>query len=68
MLKQNLHFVLLELCLQPEYIELIRREIQEIPGPQDADSISRLPLLDSFIKESVRINPLDKSKIGVFPN
>ncbi|KAL8954598.1 MAG: hypothetical protein Q9183_007025 [Haloplaca sp. 2 TL-2023] len=49
-----------------DYIELIRREIREMSSPQDADSISRLPLLDSFIKESVRINPLDKSKIGEF--
>ncbi|KAL8871900.1 MAG: hypothetical protein Q9174_002369 [Haloplaca sp. 1 TL-2023] len=45
-----------------KYVKLIRREIQEISGPQNVDSISRLPLLDSFIKESVRINPLDKSK------
>ncbi len=28
----------------------------------DHDTISQLPLLDSFIKESVRLNPLDKSR------
>ena len=58
---QNLHFVLLELCARPEYVEMIRHEI-EAAGELDYDSINQLPILDSFIKESVRSNPLDKGQ------
>ena len=59
---QNLHFVFLELCSRPEYIELIREEIKEVEDRLDCETVCRLPLLDSFIKESVRLNPLDKSE------
>ncbi|MCJ1475924.1 hypothetical protein MMC13_004588 [Lambiella insularis] len=58
----NLHFVLLELCDRPEYVELIRKEI-ESQEKLDYATISRLPVLDSFIKESVRLNPLDLMSI-----
>lgn len=60
--KQNLHFVFLELCTRPEYVELIRSEIHGIEDRLDHETICQLPLLDSFIKESVRLNPLDKSR------
>ena len=60
-LHQNLHFIMLELCQRPAYLELIREELakQESMG---YSTIARLPILDSFIKESVRLNPLDKSE------
>ncbi|KAL8824241.1 MAG: hypothetical protein Q9191_005189 [Dirinaria sp. TL-2023a] len=59
----NLHFVLLELCSRPEYVELIREEIEQVEGPLDCKTICQLSVLDSFIKESVRVNPLDKMAI-----
>ncbi|MCJ1454854.1 hypothetical protein MMC28_005207 [Mycoblastus sanguinarius] len=59
----NLHFVFLELCARPEYIELIRSEIEGIDDHVDHETICQLPVLDSFIKESVRLNPLDKMAI-----
>ncbi|KAG6990988.1 cytochrome P450 [Physcia stellaris] len=59
----NLHFVLLELCNRPEYVELIRDEIEGLKGHLDHNTICQLPILDSFIKESVRLNPLDKVAI-----
>ena len=58
---QNLHFIVLELCLRPEFVELIRLEIER-QEKLDYETISTLPILDSFIKESVRLNPLDLSK------
>ena len=58
---QNLHFVFLELCSRPEYVKLIREEIGN-QGALDYNGLSKLPILDSFIKESVRVNPLDKSE------
>jgi len=60
--EQNLHFVLLEFCIRPEYVELVRGEIDGLKGRLDHETICQLPILDSFIKESVRLNPLDKSR------
>ena len=59
---QNLHFIFLELCARPEYIELIRSEIEGMKDPLDHEEMCQLPILDSFVKESVRLNPLDKSR------
>ena len=58
---QNLHFVFLELCARPAYVEMIYQEIRTA-GDLNYEGIDRLPILDSFIKESVRLNPLDKSR------
>lgn len=54
----NLHFVLLELCARPEYAQLLRQKIDNL-AVLDYDKLENLPLLDSFIKETVRMNPLD---------
>ena len=51
----------LELCARPDYADLIYNEIQGV-GDLDYETISSLPILDSFIKETVRFNPLDKSQ------
>ena len=59
--RQNLHFAFLELCARPEYAEMIYAEIQSV-GELNYENINRLKILDSFVKESVRINPLDKSE------
>lgn len=58
----NLHFIVLELCSRPDFVELIRLEIK---GQESLDyaTISTLPILDSFVKESVRLNPLDLMSI-----
>lgn len=51
----------LELCARPEYADMIHKELQDVES-LDYESINQLPILDSFIKEAVRVNPLDKSK------
>ncbi|KAL9123111.1 MAG: hypothetical protein Q9187_000340 [Circinaria calcarea] len=58
----NLHFVFLELCNRPEYVQLLRDEIDSAKSLDYAE-ITKLPILDSFIKEAVRVNPLDKMSI-----
>lgn len=58
----NLHFVMLELCDRPEYTKALKEEIRSLPD-LEFDSIQKLPLLDSFIKECVRLNPLDRMAI-----
>ena len=58
-MKKNLHFIFLKFCTQTEYTKLIREEISK-KEPLDYERLSKLPILDSFIKEAVRLNPLDK--------
>jgi len=57
--QQILNFILLDLCSHPEYIELLRKELAS-QETLDYNTISSLPILDSFIKESVRLNPADE--------
>lgn len=63
---QYLHFLALELCARPEYVELLRHEI-DAHEALDCETISSLPVLDSFIKECTRLNPMDKRK-SVIPH
>lgn len=54
----NLDFMLLELCARPEWQSILRNEIGDY-GAQSYESLEQLPLLDSFMKETIRMNPLD---------
>ncbi|KAI0410415.1 putative cytochrome P450 [Xylaria grammica] len=58
----NLHFIILEMCVRKECQGAIRRELKQ-SVPLDYQRLEQLPLLDSFIKETVRFNPLDKLAI-----
>ncbi|KAF2704077.1 putative cytochrome P450 [Pleomassaria siparia CBS 279.74] len=57
-----LDFVLLELCARQDWQNAIQEEIDTL-APSNYDQLEKLPLLDSFIKETVRLNPLDKFAI-----
>ncbi|OAQ76401.1 cytochrome P450 [Purpureocillium lilacinum] len=54
----NLHFIMIELCTRPQWQEALRQEIQQ-HSTLDYKTLEGLPLLDSFIKETVRLKPLD---------
>ncbi|KAK7696719.1 hypothetical protein SLS64_014285 [Diaporthe eres] len=54
----NLHFIILELCARKEWQTSLRQELEQ-HLPLDYETLENLPLLDSFIKETVRLNPLD---------
>ncbi|KAI1379887.1 putative cytochrome P450 [Hypoxylon crocopeplum] len=58
----NLHFILVELCMREDWQARLRHELEQ-EAPLDYKRLERLPLLDSFIKETVRFNPLDKLAI-----
>lgn len=64
----NLHFIILELCARKEWQTSLRQELEQ-HLPLDYETLERLPLLDSFIKETVRLNPLDTrmSRLRRFP-
>ncbi|KAI1447079.1 cytochrome P450 [Annulohypoxylon stygium] len=55
-------YVVQDLCLHEEYVESLRQEIQkytaEVP-PGTMLDVETLPLLDSFIKESIRCSNVD---------
>lgn len=65
----NLHFIILELCSRKEWQASLRQELEQ-NLPLDYETLERLPLLDGFIKETVRLNPLDTRKCGLtgFPS
>jgi cytochrome P450 len=56
----NLDFITLQLCVQPDMQEALREEIGNLED-MDYHRLQNLPLLDSFIKETVRLHPLDTS-------
>jgi cytochrome P450 len=54
----NLDFIMLQLSRRPDIQEALREEIGTLQGMEYEDLMS-FPLLDSFIKETVRLHPLD---------
>ena len=59
---QTIVYVIHDLCLHPEYIEPIRRELEKSYEEFEHTGYG-LPLLDSFIKESARLTPVESSEI-----
>ncbi|KAF5006715.1 hypothetical protein FDECE_6925 [Fusarium decemcellulare] len=52
-------FALFDLCDHPEYIDPLRKEVEGSDFDVFMKTTKGLPLLDSFIKESARINPIE---------
>ncbi|RAL04538.1 cytochrome P450 [Aspergillus ibericus CBS 121593] len=53
-------YAIFDLCLHPEYIESLRKEIEYGRSITDSeDYLDHLPLLDGFLRESARLNALD---------
>ncbi|KAK2591239.1 hypothetical protein QQS21_011081 [Conoideocrella luteorostrata] len=53
-------FALFDLCLHPEYVEPLRHEIETTTWETfDASGGRIFPLMDSFIKESARLTPVE---------
>lgn len=63
----TLHFILLELCVRPTWQKLLREEIEAAGPDLDYSALDGFPLLDSFMKETVRMNPLDTCKLSRSP-
>jgi cytochrome P450 len=54
----NLDFIMLQLCRRSDLQEALREEIDTLEG-LTYHRLMELPLLDSLIKETVRLYPLD---------
>ncbi|KAK3303783.1 cytochrome P450 [Chaetomium strumarium] len=50
-------YAIYDMCVHPEYVEPLRSELQRLQ--HNASGLDKLPLLDSFIKESIRCNNSD---------
>jgi cytochrome P450 len=65
-MRQTITFAIHDLCLHPEYVEPLREELREGYSQFERTSLG-LPLLDSFIKESARLTPVESSKFFSLP-
>lgn len=54
-------FALGDICAHPEYLKPLRDEINSPAYSKWEETGAGLPLLDSFLKESARLNPLDST-------
>lgn len=57
--------MIFDLCQHPEFIEPLREEIRDVVGDEIFETksqVQRLRKLDSFMKESQRMNPIQHSK------
>ncbi|KAF2972271.1 hypothetical protein GQX73_g1247 [Xylaria multiplex] len=61
-LSATVTFVLFDLCENPEYVSPLREEVESPEFDNFMRTTKGLPLLDSFIKESSRLNPIESSK------
>ncbi|KAF1852230.1 cytochrome P450 [Cucurbitaria berberidis CBS 394.84] len=52
-------FAVQDLCIHPEYISPIRKELESSEYAEFEQTARGLPLLDSFIKESARLTPVE---------
>lgn len=59
---KTITYAVYDLCLHPEYIEPLREEIEGPKYIEFSKTAEGLPLLDSFIKESARLTPVEASK------
>ncbi|KAL9617705.1 MAG: hypothetical protein Q9160_007538 [Pyrenula sp. 1 TL-2023] len=57
--EHTITFAIHDLCLHPEFVEPLRRELQSSEYAAFGQTASGLPLLDSFIKESARLTPAE---------
>ncbi|KAF2464155.1 cytochrome P450 [Lindgomyces ingoldianus] len=56
-------YAIYTLCVNPEYVKLLREEASSKLDKEASNPFKRLILLDAFLRESARLNPLDALSI-----
>ena len=56
---KTITFAIHDLCLHPEYVGPLREELQGNQYAEFEQTARGLPLLDSFVKESARLTPVE---------
>lgn len=59
---QSFTYALYDLCVYPDYTDPLREELEATWRADVGWQPESMPLLDSFLKESSRLNPSDSSK------
>ncbi|KAM7212431.1 cytochrome P450 [Rhypophila decipiens] len=66
-LSTTIVYAIHDLCLHPEYVEPLRQELEtcykEFERTGGCDAAGALPLLDSFLKESARLTPVESMSV-----
>jgi len=57
-----LAYIIYNLCLYPEYLAPLREEIAAGTGTNPKEPFKEMHLLDGFLLETARLNPLDACK------
>ena len=58
LISQVIAFAMYNLCRYPEYINLLQTEIMAMQSSSDEQkNYDNMPLMDSFLKETARLNP-----------
>ncbi|KAI1740381.1 cytochrome P450 [Xylaria scruposa] len=58
-LSATVTYVMFDLCAHHEYVEPLRKEVESSEFDEFMKTTKGLPLLDSFIKESSRLSPIE---------
>lgn len=61
-----LAYIIYNLCIYPEYLIPLREEITNAMRDRPEDPFKHMPLLDGFLLETARLNPLDARKKTFF--
>ena len=60
-------FMLYNLCKYPQYVEPLTKEVRVLSAEELCSQRGdATPLLDSFLKETARLNPLSIGEIAAF--
>ncbi|KAH8700861.1 putative cytochrome P450 [Talaromyces proteolyticus] len=59
----NLYHIMYELCIRPEWQSILRDEVMQNGALDGFTKLNQLPLLDGFMRETARLNSLDKIAI-----
>lgn len=55
-------FAMYRLCEHPKYIRPLTNEVEEMLKLPEADHYKKVPLMESFLREAARYDPLDSCK------
>ena len=61
-ISQTLVYALVDLCLRPDFVSVLQQEIADNLKTSALVDLNKLPLLDSFLKESARMHASESSR------
>ena len=65
-MRKLLMFSIYRLCEHPEYIKPLTNEVENMLKLPEADHYKHVPLMESFLREAARFDPLDSCRSPKF--